>query len=102
MLIFSHGEDTIVSFYPGLVSCPSDYRRNPYSNTCIRLVKSAKNWYEAKSYCERYGEYFATFATILDATWLRIQQQEGWLPTNNVLTQRIAEKGSERSDRFFP
>ena len=86
MLISNQGEGTIVSFYPGLVSCPSGYRRNPYSNTCIRLVTSAKNWYEAKSYCERYGEYFATFETILDATWLRIQQQEGWLLTNNVLT----------------
>ena len=93
MLIFSHGENTIVSFYPGLVSCPSGYRRNPYSNTCIRLVTSAKNWYEAKSYCERYGEYFATFETILDATWLRIQQQEGWFLTNNFLTHRRSLEG---------
>lgn len=60
-----------------LVRCSSGYQRNPYSNTCIRIVRISKNWNDAKSYCENAGEKLATFDTIEDATWLRIQQQEG-------------------------
>ena len=51
------------------VVCPANYTRNPFANTCIRLVKTAKSWADARDHCELSGELFATFATWESAQW---------------------------------
>ncbi|XP_067947383.1 C-type lectin APL-like [Watersipora subatra] len=53
-----------------LISCPSLYVRNPYSNTCITCVSESKAWEDAKIFCESRGEYLATFETVESAFWL--------------------------------
>ncbi|XP_067945135.1 C-type lectin Cal-like [Watersipora subatra] len=55
---------------PKAVECPGNYIRNPYSNTCIRLVTIAKTWQDAYNHCFVSGENLATFETLESAFWL--------------------------------
>ena len=52
------------------MSCSDEYKFNPHSSTCYRIVKIKKNWDDAKTYCENEGEYFATFETLESVRWL--------------------------------
>ena len=51
------------------ISCPTEYIFNPHSRTCFRRVHILTNWADAKGYCERDGEYLATFKTLESAKW---------------------------------
>ena len=55
--------------------CPKDYKFNPFSKTCVRLVGEKKTWEDAKSYCEADEEYLATFETVESANWLIHQRK---------------------------
>ena len=54
------------------MECPnSDYRYNPFSNTCLRYVAESKDYTSAKAACESDGEYLATFENIDSNFWLQ-------------------------------
>ena len=38
------------------MACLSGYVKNPYANTCIRLVEEKVTWSVAKAACESSGE----------------------------------------------
>ena len=53
------------------MECPnSDYRYNPFSNTCLRYVAESKDYTFAKAACEFDGEKLATFETMDSNFWL--------------------------------
>ena len=54
------------------MECPnSDYRYNPFSNTCLRYVAEYKDYTSAKASCESDGEYLATFENMDSNFWLQ-------------------------------
>lgn len=53
-------------------TCPGGYDLNPFSQTCYRLVKIAKNWSQADRYCRTSGEYLATFDTLESIAWFKM------------------------------
>ena len=56
------------------MKCSAGYKLNPHSGTCMRFVRTRRKWFDAKSDCERKGEYLATFDTVESASWYRNQQ----------------------------
>ena len=52
------------------MSCLSGYVKNPYANTCIRLVEKEVTWSVAKAACESPGEHLAVFDTEEAAQWI--------------------------------
>ena len=51
-------------------ACSGAYEYNPYSNTCLNLVRLKKSWSGAKKHCEDQGEYLVTLTTLESSYWL--------------------------------
>ena len=49
----------------------SEYAYNPYSNTCVRLIRSKEVWEDAQNYCVTRGESLVTLETLESAFWFR-------------------------------
>ena len=64
-------------FVEKIESCPSStyFAYNPYSRSCIELVKRNMTWNEAKSYCKANKKFLATFPTVESALWLINQRK---------------------------
>ena len=52
------------------------YKRNPYSQTCVRFIKLEKDWEGAKTYCESYDEHLMTFTTLDEIHWFINERKE--------------------------
>ena len=70
--------NAVVFIFAERLQCPSsEYTYNPYSNTCVRLIKSQKQWEDAQNYCAIRGEYLVTLETLESAFWFRF-----WVKVN--------------------
>jgi hypothetical protein len=59
----------LIGFVQVTLACPSGYTHNPIEDTCLRLVKQTKSWYDAKADCERSGEYLLVLDGVDSANW---------------------------------
>ncbi|XP_067945169.1 C-type lectin domain family 4 member G-like [Watersipora subatra] len=77
------------------ISCPPNYVRNPYSNTCLTLIAERRTYSSAKEFCEARGEYLATFETIESSVWfVNLRQTLGWRHSPHVLIGMLKEQGT--------
>ena len=62
------------------LKCPTEYKLNPFSKTCVRLINKDKTWEDARKYCVAGGDYLATFETTDSANWFIHQRKSdsGW------------------------
>lgn len=51
------------------VNCPDAYVRNPFSNTCLRLVIARMSWDQAKAKCEQDDGYLAVIDGVEAVNW---------------------------------
>ena len=59
----------LCNIYHAGVTCPGDYKLNPFSGTCLRLHTTNTSWTDAKDFCKMNGEHLATFETSNSANW---------------------------------
>ncbi|KAF6028556.1 hypothetical protein EB796_013146 [Bugula neritina] len=66
--------------------CPSRYEHNPFSNTCVRLIETQKDWRSAKGYCESAGETLLVLDTLESINWFKTLRtlNKKWRETHGV------------------
>ena len=76
------------------VSCLSGYVKNPYTDTCIRLVEEKVTWSVAKAACESTGEYLAVFDTEEAARWIVNFMKDRHNPDGKPLKQKLTKRSA--------
>ena len=81
------------------MSCLCGYVKNPYTDTCIRLVEEKVTWSVAKAACESSGEHLAVFDTEEAARWIVNFMKDRHNPDGKPVKQKPTKCSACRSLR---
>lgn len=64
--------------------CEAGYEFNPFSNSCLRFVRTPKPWHDANQVCRNAGEQLAVLNDLNSIYWFRNLRRvnKGMFPNN--------------------